>query len=122
MNTYTMSNLKLLLFSTVIIALAQQDLKVGLILSGGGAKGIAHVGVLKEIERAGVRIDYIGGTSMGAIVGGLYACGYTAIQLKEMVATINLTDFINDKFDHDAMSFDAKEDAPRYATTPSIVK
>jgi len=39
-----------------------------------------------------------------------------------MVATINLTDFINDKFDHDAMSFDAKEDAQRYATTPSIVK
>ena len=69
-----MRNLKLLLlffFSTVISAQAQQDLKVGLILSGGGAKGIAHVGVLKEIERAGVRIDYIGGTSMGAIVGGL---------------------------------------------------
>ena len=117
-----MSNLKPLLFSTVIIALAQQDLKVGLILSGGGAKGISHVVVLKEIEHAGVRIDYIGGTSMGAIVGGLYACGYTAIQLKEMLATINLTDFKNDKFDHDTMSFDAKEDASRYAITPPIVK
>ena len=77
---------------------------------------------MKEIERAGVRSDYIGETSMDAIVGGLYACGYTAIQREEMLVTTNLTDFINDKFDHDAMSFDAKEDAPRYATTPSIVK
>ena len=120
-----MRNLKLLLlffFSTVISAQAQQDLKVGLILSGGGAKGIAHVGVLKEIERAGVRIDYIGGTSMGAIVGGLYACGYTASQLEEMLATTNLADVINDKFDRDVMSFDAKEDASRYAITLPIVK
>ncbi|MDA9201458.1 patatin-like phospholipase family protein [Flavobacteriaceae bacterium] len=101
---------------------AQQDLKVGLILSGGGAKGIAHVGVLKEIERAGVRIDYIGGTSMGAIVGGLYACGYTASQLEEMLTSTNLIDIINDKFDRDVMSFDAKEDASRYAITLPIVK
>ena len=117
-----MSNLKPLLFSTVIIALAQQDLKVGLILSGGGAKGIAHVGVLKEIERAGVRSDYIGETSMDAIVGGLYACGYTAIQREEMLVTTNLTDVINYKFDRDVMSFDAKEDASRYAITLPIVK
>ena len=70
----------LLLSLTLFLANAQQNNnpKVGLILSGGGAKGLAHVGVLKEIERAGVRIDYIGGTSMGAIVGGLYACGYSA--------------------------------------------
>ena len=109
-------------FSMVICAQAQQDLKVGLILSGGGAKGIAHIGVLKEIERAGVRIDYIGGTSMGAIVGGLYACGYTASQLEEMLLNTNLSDVINDKFDRDLMSFDAKEDASRYAITLPIVK
>lgn len=106
----------------VISAQAQQDLKVGLILSGGGAKGIAHVGVLKEIERAGVRIDYIGGTSMGAIVGGLYACGYTASQLEEMLLSTNLNGVISDKFDRDVMSFDAKEDASRYAITLPIVK
>ena len=106
----------------IICAQAQQDLKVGLILSGGGAKGIAHIGVLKEIERAGVRIDCIGGTSMGAIVGGLYACGYTASQLEEMLLNINLSDVINDKFDRDLMSFDTKEDASRYAITLPIVK
>ena len=45
--------------------------KVGLVLSGGGAKGLAHIGTLKVLEEAGVQIDYIGGTSMGAIVGAL---------------------------------------------------
>ena len=55
-----------------------KDISVGLVLSGGGAKGLAHIGVLKAIEQAGVRIDYIGGTSTGAIVGALYASGYTA--------------------------------------------
>lgn len=66
------------------IILAQQtpdDIKVGLVLSGGGAKGLAHIGALKVIEEAGVRIDYIGGTSMGAIIGALYASGYSAHQL-----------------------------------------
>ena len=52
--------------------------KVGLVLSGGGAKGLAHIGALKVIEQAGVEIDYIGGTSMGAIIGALYASGYSA--------------------------------------------
>jgi len=56
--------------------------RVGLVLSGGGAKGIAHVGVLKVIEELGIPIDYIGGTSMGSIVGGLYALGYTSSQLE----------------------------------------
>gem|GEM_PF-62586 len=51
--------------------------KIGLSLAGGGAKGFAHVGVLKVIDSLGVKIDYISGTSMGAIVGGLYASGYS---------------------------------------------
>ena len=55
--------------------------KVGLVLGGGGAKGAAEVGVLKVIERSGIPIDYIAGTSIGAIVGGLYAAGYTATDL-----------------------------------------
>jgi NTE family protein len=51
--------------------------KIGLVLAGGGAKGAAHVGVIKVLEELGVPIDYIAGTSMGAIVGGLYASGMT---------------------------------------------
>ena len=57
---------------------AYENPKVGLVLSGGGAKGLAHIGALKVIEEEGVRIDYIGGTSMGAIIGALYASGYSA--------------------------------------------
>ena len=59
--------------------------KVGLVLSGGAAKGIAHIGVLKVIEKTGLPIDLIGGTSMGAIVGGLYASGYDANELEQVV-------------------------------------
>ena len=98
-----------------------KDLKVGLILSGGGAKGMAHVGVLKEIERAGIRVDYIGGTSMGAIVGGLYACGYSASQLEELLTNTDLVDLINDNYKRNAKSFQDKEDSERYAITLPII-
>ena len=52
--------------------------KVGLVLSGGGAKGAAHIGVLKYLEEASIPIDYIAGTSMGSIVGGMFAMGYSS--------------------------------------------
>ncbi len=69
---------------------AQSDTKVGLVLSGGGAKGYAHIGALRVIEESGVRIDYIGGTSMGAVVGGLYAAGYSADQLEQLLRSIDI--------------------------------
>lgn len=59
--------------------------KIGLALSGGGAKGFAHIGVLKVIDSLGIQIDYISGTSMGAIVGGLYASGYKAKDIEKIV-------------------------------------
>ena len=59
--------------------------KIGLSLSGGGAKGFAHIGVLKVLDSLGVKVDYIAGTSMGAIVGGLYASGYTANEIEKIV-------------------------------------
>lgn len=62
-----------------------QAQKVGLVLSGGGAKGLAHVGVLKQLEKNRIPIDYIVGTSMGAIVGGLYAAGYSPKEIEEIV-------------------------------------
>ena len=58
---------------------AQQRKSVAVVLSGGGAKGVAHIGALKVIEEAGIPIDYIVGTSMGSIIGGLYSIGYTPI-------------------------------------------
>lgn len=57
--------------------------KVGLVLSGGGAKGLAHIGALKVIEEAGLHIDFIGGTSMGSIIGAMYAIGLSADSIKK---------------------------------------
>ena len=68
-----------------LLLMAQERPKVAVVLSGGGAKGTAHIGALKVIEKAGIPIDYVVGTSMGAIVGGLYAIGYTPEQLDSMV-------------------------------------
>ncbi|MFT6484988.1 MAG: NTE family protein, partial [Neolewinella sp.] len=75
----------------------QKDLKVGLVLSGGGARGYAHIGALQVLEEAGVRIDYIGGTSMGSIVGGLYAAGYSAGQLEQMLRKTDIMAELQDE-------------------------
>ncbi len=75
---------------------AQDRPKVAVVLSGGGAKGTAHIGALKVIEKAGIPIDYVVGTSMGAIVGGLYAIGYTPEQLDSMVNAQNWKFLLSD--------------------------
>jgi len=59
--------------------------KIGLALSGGGSRGLAHIGILKVIDELDIKIDYIAGTSMGAVIGGLYAMGYSAIEIEEMI-------------------------------------
>ncbi|KUY15798.1 patatin [Elizabethkingia miricola] len=94
---------KLFLFLGVIISIfsysqVKENLvipphpKIGLSLSGGGAKGFAHIGVLKVLDSMGVKVDYIGGTSMGAIIGGLYATGYTGKDIENIILN---TDFYN---------------------------
>ena len=94
-----------------------EDLKVGLVLSGGGAKGLAHIGALKVIEESGVRIDYIGGTSMGAIIGSLYASGYSAKQLDSIFKVTNFNSLIQDDLPRGVKSFYEREDSERYAVT-----
>ena len=89
--------------------------KVGLVLSGGGAKGLAHIGALKKIEEAGVKIDYIGGTSMGAIVGALYASGYSAQELDSIFRKTDFSRLIQDNVPRSAKTFYEKEDSERYA-------
>lgn len=68
---------------------------VGLVLSGGGAKGIAYIGILKALEEANIPIDYVAGTSMGGVIGGFYAAGYSPAQLEEMVLSEEFLDWIN---------------------------
>ncbi len=79
--------LLLVLWLCNIIASNTYSQKVGLVLSGGGAKGLAHVGVLKALEENGIKIDYITGTSAGAIIGGLYASGYSPEQIEQLVTS-----------------------------------
>lgn len=73
-----------------------KDLKIGLALSGGGARGIAHIGVIIALEEEGIPIDYIAGTSMGSIVGGLYAAGYSGKDQKEIVHQIDWEGIFNE--------------------------
>ena len=73
--------------------------KVAVVLSGGGAKGMAHIGVLKVLERAGIPIDIVTGTSIGSIVGGLYSIGYNANSLDSMVRAQDWGYVITDKED-----------------------
>lgn len=89
--------------------------KIGLVLSGGGAKGLAHIGVLKEIEKAGIKIDYIGGTSMGAIVGGLYASGYTANELDSIFKNLDSDAIIQDLIPRRNKTFYEKNNDEVYA-------
>jgi len=89
--------------------------KVGVVLSGGGAKGLAHIGALKVIEKSGVKIDYIAGTSMGAIIGGLYASGYTASQLDSIFNKTNFSKLIQDELPREAKTFYEREESERYA-------
>lgn len=70
--------------------------KIGLSLAGGGAKGFAHVGVLKILDSLGVKVDYIAGTSMGSIVGGLYAAGYTGKDIEKIVMDTDFYSLIRD--------------------------
>ena len=83
--------------------------KVGLVLSGGGAKGVAHIGVLKVLEEVGIPIDYIAGTSMGAIVGGLYAIGYSPAVLDSIVSIQDWQNLLSNQISRDKLLFTEKE-------------
>ncbi len=84
--------------------------KIGLVLSGGGAKGASHVGVIKVLEELGVPIDYIAGTSMGAIVGGLYASGLSSEELATAIKSIDWEDIFDDKPPRENRDFRRKLD------------
>lgn len=97
--------------------------KVGLVLSGGGAKGAAHIGVLKYIEEMGIPIDYIAGTSMGSIVGGLYAIGYSTDEILELLGSLDWDRLISNNVDRKKISFsEKKEKETQILTIPFAVK
>lgn len=98
-----------------LIAQETKRPKVGLVLSGGGAKGFAHIGTLKVIDSLGITVDYIAGTSMGAVIGSLYASGYSGKQLDSLFKTIDFDVLINDKFSRNSKSLVERNNSERYA-------
>jgi len=102
-------------------ALAQSERpKIGLTLSGGGAKGIAHVGLLKAIDSAGIKIDYVTGTSMGAIVGGLYAVGYSGDDILQIAKKLDWAALLSNDPQLATINLKEKEDAGHYIELPLI--
>ncbi len=95
--------LKILLIFALIITIVwcdesvPKDMKIGLALGGGGARGFAHIGVLKVIDELEIPIDYIAGTSSGAVIGALYAMGYSAVQIEEMILKLKWQDIFDEK-------------------------
>ena len=90
--------------------------RIGLVLSGGGALGLAHVGVIKVLEELHVPVDYVAGTSMGAIVGGLYAAGYSPAELEQLATTLPWREIILDRPDRRDLPFRRKMDDLTYLT------
>ncbi len=96
--------------------------KVGLVLSGGGARGLAHIAVIQAIERAGVQIDYIGGTSMGAVIAGLYAAGYNGAQIERLARQIDFFEALSHPISRRYKSYFEKKYGERYALVLPVRK
>ncbi len=109
-----------LLFLLIIFSITAQSSdtlrkpKIGLVLSGGGAKGLAHIGVLKALEQYHIHPDYIGGTSMGAIVGSLYAAGYSASQIDSIFHRIDFEKIMYNRLSRKYLNNLKKERGKRF--------
>ena len=112
----------LFLLASLLLLPAAGRKRVAVVLSGGGAKGMAHIGALKVIESAGLPVDIVVGTSMGALIGGLYSIGYTPWQLDSMVRCQDWNVLLSDKPDRRVQSIDARERSARYLVSVPLRK
>ena len=92
----------------------QQRAAVGLALSGGGMRGLAHIGVLEWLENNHIPVDYIAGTSMGGVIGGFYATGMTAAEVRTYIATLNWEKLFTGPPSYDELSMRRKEERRTY--------
>ncbi|HVI45597.1 MAG TPA: patatin-like phospholipase family protein [Chitinophaga sp.] len=95
-------------------ALAQHRPKIGLTLSGGGARGLAHIGILQAIDSAGLKVDYLTGTSMGSIVGGLYAMGYSGDTIETLARRLDWNSLFSNQPDLTDISHEEKNEYNKY--------
>lgn len=115
--------LKTCLLSLLILSFgglrAQEDLKIGLVLSGGGAKCLAQIGAIQVLEEEGIKIDYIGGTSMGAIVGAMYSLGFSGKEMEEYLRQVDWDALLANEVPRNRLSyFDRKSDGRYFLSFP----
>jgi len=104
----------ILFLSQVCISQATKSPKVAVVLSGGGAKGFAHIGVLKVLEEEGIPIDIIVGTSMGSIVGGLYSIGYNADSIAMIARSEDWAELLSDEIPRRDLDLNSRTEKQRY--------
>lgn len=109
-----MARLSVVLCMCFTYAVAQRP-KIGVTLSGGGAKGLAHIGILKAIDSAGLKVDAITGTSMGAILAGLYAAGYSADTLEKITRAIDWGNLLSNQTYLTNLKMEEKDEYGKYA-------
>src|SRR4051794_15363560 len=105
----------ILLFKNAFAQPGSTRPKIGVTLSGGGAKGLAHIGILEAIDSAGLKVDYITGTSMGSVVGGLYAAGYSADTIEAIARTLDWDLLFSSAPQISAISIEEKDEFNKYA-------
>lgn len=108
------------LISSLVFSQQKERPKIGLALSGGGAKGLAHIGLLKAIDSVGIKVDYVAGTSMGAIVGSLYAAGYTGNEIEEIAHKLDWSKILSNRSSYDMLILPQKRNAEKYLEIPLI--
>lgn len=123
-NNLAMQILKRIVLLFVLFALAYrvEAQKVAIVLSGGGAKGLSHVGVLKALEENEIPIDYIVGNSMGAIIGGLYASGYSPSEIEALVKSVDFKQWVTGKIDERFFNYRLEEANPAWVTIPFSIE
>lgn len=104
-----------------MLSFGQKRTTVGLALSGGGAKGMAHIGVLRALEEHNVKIDYISGTSMGAVVGAMYAIGYSVDQIEAYLKNVDWDALLENTLPRNHLSVLDRESAERYMLDFEVV-
>jgi NTE family protein len=93
---------------------AKQRLKIGVALEGGGALGLAHIGVLQWFEEQHVPVDFVAGTSMGGLVGGFYATGVSPEEMKNLIVRLDWDEILRDRTPYEDLSFLRKQDQRAY--------
>src|SRR5437016_2130127 len=106
--------LLLFVFHTAGAQLPAHRPKIGVTLSGGGAKGLAHIGILKAIDSAGLNVDYLTGTSMGSIIGSLYAIGYSADSIEKITRRIDWDQLLSNQSSLRSIFMEEKDEYSKY--------